>query len=156
MWSQSVIDTVRKYFNLSGLSGRYFQVTGWLVLTAILLHPGLLIFQRFRDGYGLPPGSYESYVAPMQKWITLLGSLCLLIFLSYELKRWFNKKKWWKYVLLANDLALVAIFYHGLRLGQQLQSGWFQIVWYFYGLILFVCLGYKYYLKLQKRRQSAR
>jgi hypothetical protein len=125
-----------------------------MVLVAIVLHPGLLIVARFKDGYGLPPRSYESYVAPMNAWITLLGSASLLMFLAFELKRFFEKYSWWKYVLILNDVAIVAIFYHGLRLGTQLRQGWFQGVWYFYGVLLLLALGYKYFLKFQHRQKA--
>jgi hypothetical protein len=145
MWSQYMIAAAKKYLGYTDEIDTYFTVTGFLVLASILFHPGLLIAQRFRDGYGLPPGSYVSYVAPTEKWIVLLGSVCLLIFLSYELKWWFKEHSWWRYIVLLNDVAIVAIFYHGLRLGQTLQSGWFQIIWYCYGILLVSVLAYKYY-----------
>jgi hypothetical protein len=144
MWAQSVVNAASIWFGRTGTLGRYYQITGWIVLFAIVLHPGILIIQRYRDGYGLPPHSYESYVAPMNAWLTLLGSASLLLFLAYELRRWFDKRAWWRYVLWLNDVALLAIFYHGLRLGLQLQYGWFQTVWYFYGLTLILAIAYKY------------
>jgi hypothetical protein len=151
MWSQYVIAGVKQYLGLPPeVIRRYFDFTGWLVLFAILLHPGLLVAQRYRDGYGLPPGSYESYVAPMQSWITILGSVSLLMFLAFELKHFYRDKNWWKYVVLLNDIAIVAIFYHGLRLGQDIGHHWFQVVWYVYGLVLLVVLAYKYALKWQR------
>jgi hypothetical protein len=125
-----------------------------VILTAILLHPGLLIAQRYRDGYGLPPGSYESYVAPMQKWIVILGSLSLLMFLAYELKRWYGQKTWWKYIVALNDVAILAIFYHGLQLGQDLGHTWYRGVWYFYGLTLVAVLLYKYWHAWQSRERA--
>lgn len=144
MWSQYMIEAVKNYRGQEGALSQYFHVTGWLVLIAILLHPGILIAARFQDGYGLPPGSYLRYVAPMQEWLVLLGSMSLFIFLVFELKRWFRQKSWWRYVLILNDIAIVAIFYHGLRLGQNLQAGWYQIIWYIYGLMLLAALAYKY------------
>lgn len=128
----------------------YFRYTSYVVLLAILLHPGILIYQRFRDGYGLPPGSYDNYFGPSLKWVVMLGSVSLLAFLAFELHRFFGQKSWWKYVLSAGDLAMVAIFYHGLRLGDQLQSGWLRYVWIFYGLVLIAILLRKYALLLPK------
>ncbi len=151
MWSQYIAEAAKNALGLPGAIQRYFQVTGWLVLGAILLHPGMLIVQRYRDGYGLPPRSYESYVAPMNAWLTILGSASLLIFLAFEFKRMFGTKPWWHYITSLSDVAMVAIFYHGLRLGTQLQQGWFQAVWLFYGLTLLMALGYKYYCLLKKR-----
>jgi hypothetical protein len=158
MWSQYVIEGVKNYLDQPHAIDRYFSVTGWLVLFAILLHPGLLIAQRYHDGYGLPPGSYVTYVAPMQRWIVILGSVSLLMFLAFELKRFYRDKPWWQYILFLNDVAIVAIFYHGLRLGQDIGHHWFQIVWYLYGLVLVPVFAYRYVRKYQQRqaRLSAR
>lgn len=153
MWAHYVAGAIRDYFEFNSTSLKsFFQYTGYAVLILICLHPGLLILQRFRDGYGLPPGSYESYVQPGLGWITVLGSVSLLAFLAFELHRVFGKRSWWHWVLTAGDIAMLAIFYHGLRLGGQLyHRGWFQTLWVFYGLILIVILGRKYYLLYLKR-----
>lgn len=151
MWSQYMVEAVKNYHGQPDALPRYFRATGWLVLVAILLHPSILIAARFQDGYGLPPGSYTSYVAPTKEWLVLLGSICLLIFLAFELKRWFWQKSWWHYVRVVNDIAIVAIFYHGLRLGQNLQAGWYQVIWYIYGVLLLTALVYKYLGNAAKR-----
>lgn len=158
MWSQYVIAAVKDYLGLSNAIKRYFEVTSWFVLFAILLHPGLLVAQRYHDGYGLPPGSYESYVAPMQRWIVILGLASWLMFLAYEFKYFFGEKPWWKYIVLLNDVAIVAIFYHGLRLGQDIGHHWFRIIWYLYGIVLVSVLIYKYVhkFKLYKSGQVTR
>jgi len=144
MWSHYVVGSVQHSF-LKGIPlAPYFRYTSYAVLVAILLHPGLLIYQRFRDGFGLPPHSYETYVAPSMAWLTLLGSVSLLVFLAFELHRWYGQKPWWRYVLMAGDVAMLAIFYHGLRLGHQLQVDWYRIVWIFYGIVLVIILGQKY------------
>jgi hypothetical protein len=154
MWSQYVMEGLKNYLGEPDALDRYFNVTGWMVLFAILLHPGLLIAQRYHDGYGLPPGSYVTYVAPMQRWIVILGSASLLMFLVFELKRFHRDKSWWKYVLFLNDVAIVAIFYHGLRLGQDIGHNWYQVVWYLYGIILVPVLVYRYRRKFKLSRES--
>ncbi len=131
----------------------YFRITGYVVLIAILLHPGILIYKRFRDGFGLPPGSYKTFVAPGMAWVVMLGSVSLLAFLAYELKRFYGEKSWWKYIAYASDVAMLAIFYHGLRLGDQLQSGWYRYVWYFYGASLLLMLLHKYFLQIYHPKQ---
>ncbi|MEO6513917.1 MAG: hypothetical protein ABIR37_04505 [Candidatus Saccharimonadales bacterium] len=153
MWSQYMIEAAKNLKPSLPDVGSYFRRTSWAVLILILFHPGLLIFQRFREGYGLPPGSYLSYVAPMQKWIVLLGTMSLLIFIAFEFKKFFEKHHLWHIVQILNDIAIIAIFYHGLRLGTQLQQGWFQWVWYFYGLTLVAALAYKYYIKIMNRQK---
>jgi hypothetical protein len=150
MWSHYMVGALRRIFAPGTELKSFFSWTGYAVLVLILLHPGMLIYQRFRDGFGLPPGSYESYVAPGMAWITLLGSLSLLVFLSFELKRWFDKKKWWLYVLVLNDIAMLAIFYHGLRLGSQTHLAWFKVIWWFYGITLIAALIYKYVVRIQQ------
>jgi hypothetical protein len=145
MWTHYVVGSLKENVLRGVELTDYFRYTGYVVLAAIVLHPGILIYQRFRDGYGLPPHSYETFVAPSMAWLTLLGSASLLAFLAFELHRWYSKKGWWKYVVSAGDLAMLAIFYHGLRLGSQLQGGWFHGVWLFYGIVLVVILANKYF-----------
>ena len=156
MWSHYISGTIRQLLGLEfSVLSRYFRLTSYAVLYLLLLHPGLLIYQRFRDGYGLPPGSYQSYVAPAMSWLTLLGTVCLLAFLAFEFHRLYRQRSWWHYVTKAGDLAMLGIFYHGLRLGSQLsQSGWYQTVWWFYGLSLIVVLVRKYYLEYFRTKPS--
>lgn len=147
MWSHYLASVLRQCLKLDkAVLKSYFDSTAWAVLILICLHPGLLIYQRFRDGYGLPPHSYESYVAPGLGWVTLLGSASLLVFLAYELRRWYHNRPWWKYLNVLVDLAMLAIFYHGLRLGSQTQSGWYHGLWWFYGVTLVLMLIYQYIL----------
>jgi hypothetical protein len=161
MWSHYIAGTGRQLLNLdTQVLKAYYRLTGFVVLALICLHPGLLIFQRFRDGYGLPPHSYETYVGPELGWITLLGTASLLVFLAYEFHRKFGKQKWWHFVTEAGDLAMLAIFYHGLRLGLQLQHGWYRYIWWFYGLTLVLVLIRSYskkYLRpaLQKQKSKS-
>ena len=145
MWAHYVAGAIREAWSLDRkVLVRYFETTSLAVLLLICLHPSLLIYQRFRDGYGLPPGSYESYVAPGLGWITLLGTASLVIFLAYEFRRWFGRKPWWHFVTEAGDLAMLAIIYHALRLGGELQTGWFRYLWWFYGVIRVIILIQKY------------
>jgi hypothetical protein len=153
MWSQYMIEAAKNFLGYASAIPKYFRITSFMVLIAILMHPGLLIAQLFKDGYGLPPGSYKSYVGPSQEWIVLLGTVSLLAFLAFELKRFFGDKTWWKYIIALNDLAMIAIFYHGLRLGHTIQNNWFQAVWYMYGITLLGALAYKYYLKFNSHNR---
>lgn len=147
MWSQYISGFIRQTFGFNeSLLNRYYWVTGRIVLVLICLHPGLLIYQRFRDGFGLPPGSYYSYVMHGLGWVTLVGTASLFVFLAFELRRWFGGKPWWHIVPKAGDAAMLAIFYHSLRLGTQLHSErWFFYVWWFYGLTLMIVLANKYW-----------
>jgi hypothetical protein len=143
MWSHYIASVIRQIAGLEKSTLRsYFEITSLIVLAAIFLHPGLLIWQLWRDGEGLPPGSVYDFVAPGLAWVTTLGMVSLLLFLAYEFRRLFDKKPWWKYVGYATDTAMLFIFYHGLRLGSQLTVGWFRYVWIFYGVTLVLSLIY--------------
>ncbi len=150
MWSHYIMGSVRHALGLpSGTLSHYFRITSYAVLGLICLHPGLLIYQRFHDGFGLPPGSYESYVAPGLGWVTVLGTASLCVFLAFELRRKFGHRTWWHYISDASDVAMLAIVYHGLRLGSQLQHGWFRGVWFFYAVTLVIVLIDKYYRRFR-------
>ena len=156
MWSHYLAGFIRTSMGIrKSVLSSYFQNTSTLVLALLLLHPAIIIFQRFRDGYGLPPGSYMSYVAPGLGWVTLLGTISWFIFIAFEFRRKFSARSWWKYVPLAGDFAMLAIVYHGLRIGSQLQSGWFRSLWVIYGLSLIVILSVNYYRSYQLRQQTA-
>lgn len=149
MWAHYMVGTLRDIAGAPHAAfSRYFKYTGYAVLILICLHPGLLIFQRFQDGYGLPPGSYETYVAPGLGWITLLGTASLTVFLAYELRRFFGHKSWWHFVTEAGDFAMLAILYHGFRLGHELRMPlWFQLIWLLYAITLIIVLVRSYRLK---------
>jgi hypothetical protein len=156
MWTHYVIGTLREMTGVAQATlASYFRITGYVVLGLICLHPGLLIYQRLYDGYGLPPHSYETYVRPGLGWVTLLGTLSLLIFLAFELHRVFGKRSWWHYVVDASDLAMLLVFYHALRLGDELQQSWFHFVWWFYGLTLIAVLARKYIIRFQAAKKVA-
>lgn len=153
LWSQYIVLACARlaHIPVSSLS-RYFSVTGWLFLGAIFLHPGLLVWQLWRDGFGLPPESYlKHYVAPGLEWAALLGSVSFLIFLSFELRRWYEDRPWWKFMTYATDIAALAIVIHGYKLGATLQQGWFQYVWLVYGAtLLFALLWLRIYPLLRR------
>jgi hypothetical protein len=152
LWTHYVVGTLR---DLTGAPeanlARYYQITGYAVLALICLHPGLLIYQRFRDGYGLPPHSYETYARPGLGWVTLLGTVSLLVFLAYETRRWFGDKPWWHFVQEAGDLAMLAIVYHAYKLCIQFDDRWVGGVWAFYAVVLVAVLARSYYLKFTAR-----
>lgn len=148
MWSHYINGALRELAGIDRSAlGLYFKLTSYVVLSLICLHPGILIYQRFRDGFGLPPGSYESYVAPGLGWITLLGTASFLVFIAYEFRRFFGSRSWWHFVTEAGDVAMIAILYHGFRLGTDLQMGWFRYVWLFYLVTLVAVLLRKYYYR---------
>lgn len=153
MWTHYVVAAIRIKSDLeNAVTQQYFEITSLAVFVAILLHPGLLAWQLWKDGAGLPPKSEIEYVAPALRWIVVLGIVAWLVFLAYELRRWMQRKPWWKYVQYLSDLAMFAIFYHGIRLGSHLGAGWFRGVWFFYGFSLVVSLIFIYKDKFKPSR----
>ena len=154
MWTHYIIGAARRMVGVDkSVVKNYFQVTGWVVLLLICLHPGLLWFQLWRDGFGFPPQSYlNNYVAPSLRWAAMLGTASLLMFLAYEFKRWFSKKKWWPIIEYGNAAAMLAILVHSLNLGSTLQTGWLRNLWMFYGVTFVVSLMYIYYESWQKQQ----
>jgi hypothetical protein len=152
MWVQYAAVCVAQYYGLKfDYFNVFYKVSGWTVLVAIVMHPGLLSYQLWRDGFGLPPGSVlQHYVAPELGWVALLGVVSLLIFLAYEFYRLFGNKPWWRLELWASELAMVAIFYHALRLGGETQIEWFRVIWFFYGITLVAMLGCIHWMNYAK------
>ena len=153
MWGHYVVTATRVAVGGDGDALKpYYRVTSWIVLIALLLHPGLLIWQLWADGFGLPPMSYLThYVAPELGWVAILGTVSLLAFLAYELWRWFDKKPWWRWVSWASEFAMLAIFYHGSRLGAELQVEWFRALWLLYGATLVISFAYLHWSAYRKK-----
>jgi hypothetical protein len=156
LWTQYVMLALTRWQRLpiSQLQ-RYFTVSSYAVLLLILLHPSILIAQLFHDGFGLPPGSYEHFVGADRQWLVLLGTLSLLVFLVYELHRWFKDRSWWRFVFYASDVAMLLIFYHALRLGDELPHGWYRGLWFVYGVTLLASLAYIHMHRASKAEISA-
>mgnify|MGYP000904761207 CR=1 FL=1 len=155
MWVHYVVGFLRDQLELGKDSlKRFYEITGYGVLVLLCLHPGLLIIYLYQQGHGLPPLSYERFVAPGLGWITLLGTASLLVFLAFELRRWFDKKGWWHWVVDAGDFAMLAIVYHALRLGTNLGRGWYKTIWIFYAIVLAFIIGRKYFTRLSQRQSK--
>lgn len=150
MWTHFVMDALRRYFKVEASGNRTYKTLSFgIVLGLLVLHPGLLWLGLYNDGYGLPPGShvtaYESQLLAVG-----LGTIGLMIFLAFELRRWFSGKSWWRYVQWAQVVGMAAIFYHAIELGGELRQDWFALVWWFYGVTLAVAV---IYTEIDKRRK---
>lgn len=153
MWSHYAASVVRQVFKVDKtVLKAYFEATSLAVLVFILLHPGLLAWQLWRDGLGLPPGSEISYVAGGLGGYVILGMISLLAFLVYELRRKYEERPWWKFVGYASDIAMLLIVIHSLKLGTHLQQGWLRGLWYFYALTLVAALIFNYFKKYQRHK----
>jgi hypothetical protein len=151
MWTHYVTGALRRILKQPPSTLRvYFAVTSWIVLALILLHPGIFVTKLWLDGLGLPPVSYLTlYQDTFMRIALLLGTLSLLTFLAFELRRKYSKASWWKYVEYANVAAMFAILYHGFTLGQELSLSWLRGVWLFYTVTLAATVVYN---EIYKRR----
>lgn len=147
-----VVNALSTYLKISSdkLSS-FYQTMGYTVLILIVSHPTALLVRLFMDGYGLPPFSYASYVNPDYVWVVWLGTISLFVFLAFELRRWFSRKGWWKWVVYANDVAMLLVLYHGLTLGTELRKSWLKYIWWLYAVVLIVALVYLRFIAKRKR-----
>ena len=149
MWSHYVSGALRVWKRLpSETLRRHFQITSVFVLFLLLAHPFLIELQLYLDGFGLPLSSLpQLYPSVVDRAALLAGVTALTCFLAYELHRFYSDRSWWRYVEWANIGAMVLILWHGFTLGGELQSPWFQIVWFSYGVTFALSVGYTEYHK---------
>lgn len=130
---------------------QFHKWTALLVFACILLHPVLIILNLKALGYGTPPVSYKAFYGQSLLPYILLGMVAWLSFIAFEYKEKLSQKSWWKYVLVSNDVAMLAIVVHGFQLGTVLRLTWFRAVWIVLALILVVCITLKYvYIIMRK------
>ncbi len=143
MWTHYVSGALRIVYSKLKKIQLYSKMTGFAVLACLLLHPGLLSYAQFRNGQGLPPNSYLTYVGSSLALSVMLGSVALLIFLSFEIFDRIKTKpqivKWWPAISFSQTIAMMLVFIHALNLGMIINSGWFLYVWWLCGIILLPC-----------------
>jgi hypothetical protein len=144
MWTHYIMGALRRYFGAKqATADSYMTVSMGIVLGLIILHPLLLWIALYNDGFGLPPGSYmQAYESQLP--LLALGTIALLIFLAYELKRFFGGKRWWKYIEYLQIIGMVAIFIHAIGLGNELRIDWMMAGWIFYGITLLFSFIYSF------------
>lgn len=158
LWAWSIMWTHYGYGTLTIISSRfqknhlYNRLSGYLVLGLILLHPGLLAWQRWLNTGQLPPASYIDYIGESGKLYLLIAGVALASFLIYDVLVRLRQQKvvsrYWFWISITQMSAMILIFMHSLALGQHLQHGWFQYYWTGLGLLLIPCfavIGYRDY-----------
>jgi hypothetical protein len=151
LWAWSVMWTHYAYGSILILDGKaaknklYKKVSGWFVLAALLLHPGLLALAQWQSTDVLPPESYYLYVGQAFAIFITLGFIAINAFLAYEILERLRSnelvERYWKWMSLSQALAMILIFIHAMALGQDLGSGWFQFYWVILGALLIPCFG---------------
>lgn len=153
MWTHFVIGALRRYAGIQADKHRpYMTISMGLVFALILLHPGLLWLALYLDGLGLPPESYMQAYSTQLGFVAL-GTLGLVIFLAYELKRFFGNKSWWKYVSMLQIVGMAAIFIHAIGLGNELRLDWYFAVWVILGVTLMVSFIYSTVMNQRDKRR---
>lgn len=149
MWTHYISGALRRYVKLpDGILKTHFQITSYIVLFCILVHPFLLEFQLYLDGFGLPPQSLlDVYPGIIERLAILAGVVALVFFLAFELHRLYKERSWWKYIEWANIGAMLLILWHGFTLGGELRSPWFQVVWLTYAVTFVAAVTYTGYHK---------
>lgn len=153
MWVHYVTDYAKQTIYPKQDTGNQYNVTRWVVLSAILLHPVLINFYLYQKNYGLPPASYESYLGAAEAPFVFLGTLALVVFLAYELKKWFTRKGVWNYVWHANHVAMILVLIHGFHIGTVINSGWYVWLWMVYAVVLLLLIVRQYVLRYQDNPQ---
>ncbi len=135
----------------------YRRFTQWLVLALILLHPGLLALNQWQVRNILPPEAFYGYVGQSLRIYVALGSVAFLAFLAFEvlvrLRRHRLINKYWFYVSISQAVAMVLIFVHALKIGQDMH-GWFELYWIGLGCLLIPCFGIILRYDWQQHRQQ--
>ena len=137
MWAHYAIHFIGGFIK-SKISDNYLGPTRYIVFFSLLMHPGILAWQEWRDGLGLPPLSWINIVDGGLRWAVIIGITAWLAFLAFELHRWFRNKPWFKWIVIANFVAMILIIFHAVFLTEP--SGWLLWLWYFYGttMVIFI------------------
>lgn len=142
MWTHFAYGALRIKYNFPK-NKVYSTVSGWMVLSLILLHPGILALEMYKSTKLLPPKSILLYAGESFFWAIMLAEIALLIFLSYEVfDRIKDKpiiKKNWLWISLSQMIAMTFIFVHSMAVGHNLNSGWFRVYWILLYAILVPC-----------------
>lgn len=144
MWWHLMVAWMKRVWPDAYNYSSYYKITGNIVLVLILLHP-ILLFSKM--------AAYD-YVAPDNKVFVNFGLLALVIFLVYEVIERLKSSSFVKnnqaYIAAANRIGFILVFFHGLQLGQHLQTGWLRGLWIFYGLSSLAYFVYAYYSDIKR------
>ncbi len=141
MWTHYILGALRiRYPQVLKKDKIYGQVSAWLVLSLLLLHPGLLGYTQYQALGLTGTEGFNAYVGASSEIFITYGAIALLLFLSYEIfmriHHYEKIKKYWAFVSASQMVAMLLIFIHGLGVGQSLQVSWMQSYWILLGLLL--------------------
>lgn len=150
MWFHLMVAWYKRYHPISYDYRSFFRQTSNLVLVLIIAHP-LILFAKTLS-LGIKP---LEYVSPNAQPFMIFGGIALLVFLSYEVVDHVRDKPIvknnWPIVVGLNRAAMILIFYHSLKLGSNLQSGPFKVLWIGFGLSLAAYFVSAYWSEIRKK-----
>lgn len=134
MWLHVVGGAFREWINKYLDFQQFVFWTSFVVLAALLLHPGLLLLGFTLTG----GGSAYNYAPSGKEYLITIAILAWIIFISYDFLKVLHKKgylaKYWHVIKLVSTLALFLAFFHSINLGRDLHVGSLRVVWWFYGI----------------------
>jgi hypothetical protein len=159
MWVHYVTGALRILHPTLKKPSGYHSVTWYVVLGALLLHPGILIIKQWQNNGSLPPASYLTYVGQGVRYAVVAGSIALTLFLLYDVLFRLSQSppiaQRWHWISLSQAVAMWLIYMHGLVLGTIINDGWYKFVWVLYGAALipstFVIVRYDLSHRIQKK-----
>ncbi len=145
MWSHYTLGSLRRWVGYERPKKTlYWTISTGLVLLLIVAHPLLLNYSLIAAGLGLPPANYFAAYGSLEGWFAVLGMICLVVFLLFELRRWYSDRSWWRWVEYGQIVAMGAIFVHATILGREVSGGWYAGLWWVLGATLVVAWVYNW------------
>lgn len=127
---------LKKHINFDA----FVKHTAGLIFISIMLHPLLLLIDM---RFNLQDIFF--YYGNLAIWLGITGWLLLI---TYDITKPFKKyalvEKHWNSVLIISNIGFIVIFFHALKTGSDLQSGFLRYLFLFYGITAIACLLYTY------------
>lgn len=142
LWLHSISgvleDWLRERFDLDS----FIHWTALIILVSMLLHVSIiLMLAKFNIPMLLSGG-----------WSIWLGLLGLILLLTYDIGKPLRKSGFfarnWNKILIISNVGFVLIFFHSLKIGSDLQTGFMRRLWMFYGVTAILALIYTYGYKI--------
>lgn len=156
MWVHYVSDAVAPLKEGDSPDVQYWVSRG-AVLIAILAHPVLVNWYLLDEGYGFPPGSYESLLSGFA-WVVVLGWIALAAFLLFEVRKHKLVARYERQIFHFNILAMFLVIIHGFMIGLVMMNTWYVWVWWAFLASFGAVAVYRYrvyYSDNPKRRSVA-
>ena len=143
MWVHYAHGTLRRLVPGLGRSDAFHRWSGWLVLTLILLHPGLLLGAMTVDTELGPARGPLVYAGESGRVAVIAGAVALMAFCAFEvlvrLAQRPSVQRRWRWVSLSQVVAMTLIWFHGLALGRHLGDGGLRTWWFVLGVLYVPC-----------------